>query len=56
MSWLDKLKEFIKINFKSKCFSSCCYSVDADIDIDVDGDKKPDIHIGIHDGEIEIKS
>lgn len=54
MSWLERLKNFIKIKFKSKCFSSCCNTVDADINIDLDGDNEPDININIHEGVVEI--
>jgi hypothetical protein len=50
---LSKLKS---INFRSKCFSSCCNDEDIDVDIDLNGDKKPDINIHLKDGHIEVKS
>ena len=54
---LKKMKQcFGDMNFKSSCLSSCCVKVEADIDIDLDGDDRPDVHIEIKDGEIEVET
>ena len=54
-----KLKQLFnnaKISIKNNCLSSCCiwYNTDADINVDINGDKIPDLHIGIHQGIIEV--
>jgi len=52
---LSKLKQLCgDFSMKSSCMSTCCNKANANIDIDVDGDGQPDIHIGLHEGKIDI--
>ena len=41
-------------SMKSSCMSTCCNKANANIDVDFDGDGQPDLHIGLHEGKIDI--